>query len=134
MAKESRNNFIESEGVRILAGFLESNFRIKAHFESCDKTPIFDGYFNLLDSDDHIIKEFEVQIKSTKNLHCITKGKNKGTFAYKMDVNVLNAARFKVSDNPIFYFVIDTINKIIFYKLLTKEFLISLNVSIKRDF
>ena len=127
MKKENPNSFIEEDGIRLLESFLESKKTIKTHFSRNDKTPLYDGYFNLLNQNSEIMKQFDVQIKSSEKLSFLVKGINKGKVKYEFDVDVLNSVRFKITENPTFYFVIDQTKKIIIYKLLSQDFLIDLN-------
>ena len=73
MKKENPNSFIEEDGIRLLESFLESKKTIKTHFSRNDKTPLYDGYFNLLNQNSEIMKQFDVQIKSSEKLSFLVK-------------------------------------------------------------
>lgn len=125
--KENSNKFIEEKGIRCLETFLEKSERIKCYFTRNDKTPLFDGYFYLLNSDGTISKKFDVQIKSSNSIVPLIKGPNKGKYRYKFDVDVLEAIRTKITENPTFYFVVNPDTNEIFFKYLSIDFLVSLD-------
>lgn len=125
--KENSNKFIEEKGIRCLETFLEKSERIKCYFTRNDKTPLFDGYFHFLNSDGAILKKFDVQIKSSNSIVVLKKGRNKGKYKYKFDVDVLEAIRTKITENPTFYFVVNPDTNEIFFKYLSIDFLVSLD-------
>lgn len=127
LKKENINSFKEENGLNILKKKLETNRRIKTYFFQNDKTPIFDGHFNYLSDDLTILKKIEVQVKSTEELVALKKGPNKGKYKYNFDVSVLNSIKYKITDNPTIYFVVDCKNEICFFKNIDKEFLVKLN-------
>lgn len=127
MRKENPNSFIEESGIRCIEDKLERSKRIKCHFSRNDKTPLFDGYFNLLSEDKNILKQFEVQIKSTNNISPLKRGKNKGKYRYYFDKDVLESVRTKITENPTIYFVVNPETKKILYKYLDIDFLVSLD-------
>lgn len=132
MKKENLKSYVEENGMMILKTKLESTKRLKAYFNQNDKTPIFDGYFNFLDDEQHILKKIEVQIKSHEKIRIITKGKNKNKFKYEFDTAVLNAIRYKITNNPTIYFVIDCECARCYFKLIDKEFLVNLHYDISK--
>lgn len=127
LKKENSNSFIEANGICILKTLLEESKRIKTYFSENDKTPIFDGFFNYLDSDSTILKKIEVQIKSHEKIKLLTKGEHKGKFKYEFDTAVLNSIKHKITNNPTIYFVVDCQSKKCFFKLIDKDFLINLH-------
>lgn len=127
MKKENNNSFVEEKGIRILENILENTKRIKCYFLRNDKTPLFDGFFNLLDEDKTILKKFDVQIKSSPSISPLRKGLNKGKYKYGFNIDVLDATRTKITETPTFYFVINPDTEEIFFKYLSTEFLVSLN-------
>ena len=127
MKKEGLATFSEEKGLRFLEENLELEKRIKCRFNRNDKTPLYDGSFNYLSSDREIIKSFDVQIKSTNKVHKLIRGKNKGKYKYEFDRDVLDSIRTKITENPTFYFVVNPEEKIILFKYLSIDFLVSLN-------
>ena len=127
MKKENQNSKIEEKALRILEDLLDGFKKIKTHFKREDKVPLFDGFFNLLNQNGEILKRFDVQVKGSANLSKLERGPNKGKIKYGFDVDVLDAVRKKVTENPTFYFVVDIKTHSIYYKLLTTDFLVSLN-------
>ena len=127
MKKESQNSKIEEKAIRILEDFLDGSKAIKTHFKREDKTQLFDGFFNLLDQNNNILKRFDVQIKGSTRIDKLKKGPNKGKVKFCFDVHVLDAVRQKVTENPTFYFVVDIKTQTIYYKHLTTDFLVGLN-------
>ena len=61
MTKEIDSGFIETKGVALLSQKLQCNRMIRTHFNVDDKLPLFDGFFNLLDQENNILKRFDVQ-------------------------------------------------------------------------
>lgn len=132
MKKESTNSFIEKEGIMILTRLLENTKRFKTYFSENDKTPLFDGYFYFLDNDFKILKKIEVQIKAHDKLKILKSGPNKGKIRYEFDTAVLNSIRYKITNNPTIYFVIDCNSKQCYFKLIDKGFLIGLNYDVSK--
>lgn len=126
MKKENDNSKIEEKGLRIVEDLLNSSNRLKTHFRREDKIPIFDGYFNFTDEKGNILKQFDVQVKSSTEIKTLLRGPNKGKTKYKFDFDVLEAVRTKVTENPTFYFVVDVNTNTVFYKLLSIDFLVEL--------
>lgn len=127
LKKENENSFIEEKGLSILKTLLESTKSFKTYFSQNDKTPIFDGYFNYLDKNFQILKRIEVQIKSHKKIKLITKGVHRGKYKYEFDTSILNSIKFKITNDPTIYFVVDCENQRCFFKLIDKDFLVNLH-------
>lgn len=132
MKKENTNSFIEKEGIMILTRLLENTKRFKTYFSENDKTPLFDGYFYFLDNNFKILKKIEVQIKAHDKLKILKNGPNKGKIRYEFDTAVLNSIRYKITNNPTIYFVVDCKSKQCYFKLIDKDFLISLNYDVSK--
>ncbi len=92
MAQHSNTSFIEKEAIRILSSFIEEKRMAKTFFNENDKTPNYDGFFEIL-STKHLgkipKKQFIVQIKGTENLKYILTGVNKGKYKYLLDTKFL---------------------------------------------
>lgn len=127
MATHSAVSFDEGVAVRMLSGVLESTGRIKTFFKENDRTPNYDGSFEIINDDRTPKKQFIVQIKKAGNLVPKRKGKNKGKYVYPMDTAFLYYVKEKVTESPAIYFVVDIINKNIFWMYLSDEKLMSLD-------
>lgn len=130
MAQHSNTSFIEKEAIRILSSFIEEKRMAKTFFNENDKTPNYDGFFEIL-STKHLEKipkkQFIVQIKGTENLKYISTGVNKGKYKYLLDTKFLYYVKEKVTENPAIYFVIDVTSNRIFWIYLSDAKLMSLN-------
>lgn len=131
MAINSDSAFNEGKAIRILEDCLEKNRRIKTFFKENDRTPNYDGSFELIEGNGTPKKQFIVQIKKTKALKTSTTGKHAGKFAYRMQTEFLFYVKNKVVESPAIYFVVDVENEVIFYVYLSYELLISLDFEAK---
>lgn len=68
ISKHSKSAFDESESITILKGLLESTREIKTFFGENDRTPNYDGTFELINQEGEPVKQFIVQIKKEKIL------------------------------------------------------------------
>ena len=127
MARHSESSFNEAEAVRLLSDFLESEHTIKTFFKENDRTPNYDGSFELIGNNGESKKQFIVQIKKTAALECATSGKNIGKYVYDLDTAFLYYVKAKVAENPAIYFVVDIDNQRIFYLYLSDTVLMQLN-------
>ena len=80
MAKHTISAFNEKTAIRMLSDFLEQNHTIATFFKENDRTPNYDGSFELVDEDETPTKQFIVQIKKVENLVPNIKGLNKGKY------------------------------------------------------
>ena len=127
MAKHSESSFNESEAIRILSEYLESTNRIKTFFKENDRTPNYDGCFELVTRNGEPKKQFIVQIKKTKSLNRCETGKNAGKYIYPLHTAFLYYVKAKVTESPAIYFVVDIESNHIFYIYLSDDKLMSLN-------
>lgn len=127
MARHSESSFHEADAVRFLSDFLESEHTIKTFFKENDRTPNYDGSFELVGNDGEPKKQFIVQIKKTKALESATSGKHTGKYVYDIETAFLYYVKAKVAESPAIYFVIDIDNKRIFYLYLSDSILMDLN-------
>ncbi|MBR5292145.1 MAG: hypothetical protein IKU32_04420 [Clostridia bacterium] len=126
MATHSISSFNESDAVRILSDILESKQTIKTFFKENDRTPNYDGSFEIIDSNGVPQKQFIVQIKKVENLTANIKGKNKGKYVYSLDTSFLYYVKAKVTESPAVYFVVDVVSKTVFWIYLSDELLMNL--------
>lgn len=130
MAQHSNTSFIEKEAIRMLSSFIEEKRMAKTFFSENDKTPNYDGFFEILNAE-HLgkipKKQFIVQIKGTENLKYISTGVNKSKYKYLLDTKFLYYVKEKVTENPAIYFVVDITNNRIFWIYLSDIKLMSLN-------
>ena len=127
MAIHSDSSFNESLEIRILSGVLESKKLIKTFFKENDKTPNYDGSFEILGKKNTPRKQFIVQIKKIENIQQCSKGKHKGKYIYDLETAFLYYVKEKVTESPAIYFVVDIITKRIFWLYLSDEILMKLD-------
>lgn len=123
MATHSDSSFNESEEIRQLSGVLEKEKTIKCFFKEDDKTPNYDGSFELVATTREPIKQFIVQIKKVEGL-C---SNDDGTYPYDLETKFLYYVKEKVTESPAIYFVVDILLHRIFYLYLSDDVLMSLN-------
>lgn len=66
MATHALSTINEGKAIRILSDFLESENSIKTFFKENDRTPNYDGTFEIINDDATPKKQFIVQIKKWK--------------------------------------------------------------------
>lgn len=128
IAKHSKAAFDESKSIRILSGLLESTGKIKTFFGENDKTPNYDGSFELVNDAQEPVKQFIVQIKKVDRLVLNSKGK----YDYRLKTNFLQYVKDKVTENPAIYFVVDLATEKVYWVYLSDETLIRLNFEGKK--
>jgi len=127
------NAFSESDGNRILGDILERSKKIKVHFAEGDKTPNFDGWFELCENS-HTkmipIGKFNVQIKtiSTDYRNSNQKGK-RSDYKYSCETKVFNSVIKGISCDPAILFLVDITNRIVFYIHVSPELALGLNLT-----
>lgn len=127
------NDFNEATGNTILKNFLHKDKTIFCHFSEQDKTPNFDGYFEILEKQKNKkepIGRIDVQIK-TLNSDYINKNKglNRSQYKYSCETKIFNAVKRAITLNPCYLFMVDTLQKRIFAKYITLEFVLALNLN-----
>lgn len=132
ISKHSKSAFDESESITILKGLLESTREIKTFFGENDRTPNYDGTFELVNNECEPVKQFIVQIKKVDKLIQNTKGKNIGKYDYSLKTNFLQYVKDKVTECPAIYFVVDLSTKKVFWIYLSDETLMRLNFEGKK--
>ena len=128
IAKHSKAAFDESKSIRILSGLLESTGEIKTFFGENDKTPNYDGSFELVNDEQEPVKQFIVQIKKVDRLVLNSKEK----YDYRLKTNFLQYVKDKVTENPAIYFVVDLATEKVYWIYLSDETLIRLNFEGKK--
>lgn len=128
IAKHSKAAFDESKSIRILSGLLEATGEIKTFFGENDKTPNYDGSFELVNNEQEPVKQFIVQIKKVDRLVLNSRGK----YDYRLKTNFLQYVKDKVTENPAIYFVIDLATEKVYWIYLSDETLIRLNFEGKK--
>ena len=126
-AIHSNSSFNETSAIRLLEEKLESHQRIKTFFKTNDRTPNYDGIFEIIEADGIPKKQFIVQIKKTKALIANKSGSHKGLFRYDMETNFLYYVKNKVAESPAIFFVVDVDNKVVFYVYLSDKLLTELD-------
>ena len=106
MARHTASAFNEKTATRMLADFLEQKHTISTFFKENDRTPNYDGSFELVGEDNAPTKQFIVQIKKVENLVPNVRGANKGKYVYDLDTSYLYYVKEKVTESPAIYFVV----------------------------
>ncbi|SET12519.1 hypothetical protein SAMN04487771_100595 [[Clostridium] aminophilum] len=132
MAIHSNSSFNEGKAVRYLEEVLEQGNKIKTFFKENDRTPNYDGTFELISKNGEPKKQFIVQIKKTKALPVCQSGKNSGKRVYQLETAFLYYVKAKVTESPAIYFVVDIENNRIFYLYLSDELLMKLDFEGKK--
>ena len=128
ISKVTQNDFNESAGNRFLQAELEKNLRIKTYFKESDKTPNTDGYFEVLDYQGIAMKRFVVQIKTAGKISQL----RSGDYSYSADTAFIQYVLENIDQNPAVYFVIDLSKRIIYYKYLSLEYILSMSIGHKK--
>ena len=127
MSIHSIESFNESEEINLLSSVLEAKHTIKTFFSANDKTPNYDGFFELVSTDLSPRKQFIVQIKKVEDLEPNIIGQDKGKYVYQLKTNFLYYVKEKVTESPAIYFVVDIVTKRIFWLYLSDSALMGLN-------
>ena len=122
LGKVSANDFKESKSIGLLKEILESNNKIKVRSTEADKIPDLDGSINLLDNVGHERIKVEIQSKTLPIEYNSTT-----PYFYDCDTKVFNVVKFDKTFNIVVLFLSDILNKKIFYKIVTKEYIEELN-------
>lgn len=128
LGKIDKNAFKESKAASIARLHLEKNNKIKTHFMEMDKTPNFDGKAMILEGEFERIT-VEVQIKTLPSN--ITKSAT-GELAFSCDTKAMNCVLKNVTFNPVVLLVVDTNKFDVYYKILDKEYVDSLEIGTKK--
>lgn len=128
LGKVDNNAFKESKAASIARLHLEANNKIKTHFMDMDKTPNFDGKAMILEGAFERIT-VEVQIK---NLPSNATKNTAGELAFYCDTKAMNCVLKNVTFNPVVLLVVDTKKLDVYYKLLDKEYVASLEIGTKK--
>lgn len=125
--------FNEALGNAFLKEKLESNSSIFCHFSEGDKTPNTDGTFEIIEkSDGKYIPTgtFCVQIK-TLNHDYINKNTDgiKSQYKYSCDTKIFNVVKEAITLDPCILFMVDVMNKRIFYKYISIKCIFELDIN-----
>lgn len=129
LGKVDKNAFKESTAASIARLRLEANNKIKTHFMDMDKTPNFDGKAMILEGAFERIT-VEVQIKTLPSN--IAKNTT-GELAFSCDTKAMNCVLKNVTFNPVVLLVVDTKKFDVYYKILDKEYVGSLEIGTKKS-
>lgn len=128
LGKVDNNAFKESRAASIARLELEKNNKIKTHFMDMDKTPNFDGKAMILEGGFERIT-IEVQIKS---LPSNAKKNVANELSFSCDTKAMNCVLKNVTFNPVVLIVVDTKKLNVYYKVLNKEYVASLEIGTKK--
>ena len=125
MAHITESDFKESSSVSIVSEVIESNHKCKAYFRQEDKIPYTDGYIGILQR--NVLRlVVDVQIRTLEEGSLSEQG-----FSFSCETKILNYVRFSVTSNPTALFVADKKSKRVFFKMLSHEYVDSLNIGSK---
>ena len=138
IAGYDKNVVNEQLGVNKLASRLLESYRIIPYFNVNDKTPNYDGYFELCDgiigknSTTEPKARFNVQIKTVNSNYENHNKRDHLEFKYKHQFNtkILNATLKEITLDPTIFFIVDPFNMRFFWKYLSEEFCLA-NVEYK---
>lgn len=134
--------FKERLGLNCLEHYFLKTYRIVPYFSENDKTPNFDGWFEIcnksaLETEKIVpVQRFNVQIKTLNKNYCNDNQQKKTEYAYKYscDTKVLNAVLTHMTKDPTILFLIDPENELIFWQYLSEEFCIQNQPEQKKSF
>lgn len=128
LGKVDRNAFKESKSASIARWRLEENNKIKTHFLEMDKTPNFDGKAMILeDSFERITVEVQIKTLSNNSLKSTT-----GELSFSCDTKAMNCVLKNVTFNPVVLLVVDTNKLDVYYKILSREYVESLDIGAQK--
>lgn len=122
LGKISNNSFKESRAVNVAKKTFEINNSIKTYFSEMDKRANLDGQLTILSGKYERIT-VDVQIKALPN--CYERNNN---FYYDCDTKVFNVVKEKVTQNPVVLILVDVNKEKVYYKLLTREYVLGLHI------
>lgn len=129
-----KHTFSESSGNRILGEILEKTRLVKVHFNELDKTPNFDGYFELCKNASRKkvpIGRFDVQIKTMSLKYSNDNSKGQiSDYKYLCETKILNSVKQGITCNPAILFLVDIATKEVFFIHISPEFVISLSLTV----
>jgi len=122
LGKITDNDFKESSSISIAKSIIEKNKGFKCYFAENDKTPNLDGSILILE--DRIVQStVEVQIKSLPKKYM-----DKYGYFYDCDTKIFNVVLKKVTRNPVVLLMVDTNKGLVFYKVITPNYVQKLNI------
>lgn len=126
------SSFSESDGNRILGEILEAKKLIKVHFAELDKTPNYDGFFELCESGKNKripIGRLDVQIKTISSDYSnMNKKESVSDYKYPCETKIFNSVKKGISCNPAILFLVDVIKKKVYYIHVSPQYVFSLNL------
>lgn len=118
----TENDFKESDSASIAKKIIEEGRKCKTHFLEMDKTPNFDGRVSILQNGfERLI--VEVQIKTLPQGIILNTG-----FKYECDTKIFNCVKLRVTANPVALFAVDIKQQRLFFKILTRDYVDSLDI------
>ncbi len=124
------NTYKDKESVDYLSKVLEDSRLFKTHFDQNDKTPNFDGFFEicgLCEKKSIPLGRFDVQIKTISN-YLNTNERPQSRYKYSCDTKIFNAAEEALTLNPILLFLVDMPNSKIFWKYLSEQYVLQQSI------
>lgn len=128
LGKVSSNDFKESDSITIIRELMEKNQKIKVRTSEADKIPNLDGKVMILDSNSMERITVEVQVKTLP-----VKYQSSNPYKYSCDTKVFNVVKHNVTFNPVVLLLVDVINKKLYWKYISKEYVQSLDIEHKES-
>lgn len=127
-----KNSFSESSGNRILGEILEQTQLIKVHFTENDKTPNFDGTFEICEctkAKKVPIGRFNVQIKTmSTDYKNYNKSEQVSDYKYPCDTKIFNSVKNGISCDPAILFLVDIKDRRVYFIHVSYVYALSLNI------
>ena len=127
------NAFFDRKAVNYFERILLESDVIMPYISANDKTPNFDGYFEICkDTTRKKIpnERFDVQVKSLNHDYS-NKNKLSNTrslYKYSCDTKVMNAVLQGITKNPVLLILVDASNRFIFWKYISVQFCIEFGI------
>lgn len=120
---EEENDFKESKSITILREIVEKNNRIKVKATEADKIANLDGKVVIIDKNGFGRIYIEIQAKTLPEKYNLKK-----QYSYSCDTKAFNVVLEHITFNPVVLFLVDEQRKRVFWKLISNEYVKSLNI------
>lgn len=131
-----KNAFNDGKGVNHLESLFYSSDILMPHFKTEDKTPNFDGYFELLAPG--VIKStpigrYDVQIKSLDRDYRNHNKNAASDYKYSCETKAINGVICGITLNPVMLFLVDIHTRDVYYIYLSFEYCMKLNIGTQEN-
>lgn len=133
-----KNYKYDRKAVNYLEGVLLESELIIPHVESGDKLPNLDGYLELCEFAERKVTpigRFDVQVKSLNHDYSNNNMRDNSEYSYKYscDTKVVNVVLGAQTCNPVLLILVDSKNKHIFWKYMSMQYCLELDVGTQVD-